>query len=149
VVHLTHLFLPGMLARRKGHIINLGSTGSFVSWPSDAIYGGGKAFILHFSEALAEELRGTGVGVTCLCPGVVKTAFQQEGGLDQTILSRLTAMAPEPVASAGIRAMERDKWVHVPGLLNKLIVLFQRFIPRRVLTRLAKWVTTPSGEREV
>ncbi len=148
VIHLTHLFLPKMLARGKGHILNLGSTGSFVSWPNDAIYGGGKAFILHFSEALAEELRGSGVGVTCLCPGAVDTAFQDKGNLDRTILNRLTAMAPEPVARAGLRAMERGKWVHVPGLINKLIVLFQPIIPRRLLTRLAKWSTTPLGDEK-
>ncbi len=143
VVHLTHLFLPGMIARKRGHIIHLGSTGSFVPWPKDAIYGGGKAFILHFSEALSEELRGAGVGVTCLCPGAVKTAFQEKGDLNQTILTRLTAMQPEPVVRSGLRAAARGKWVHVPGLMNKLIVFFQRFVPRRWLTGIAAWATTP------
>lgn len=145
VIHLTHLFLPGMIARGQGHIINLGSIGSFVPWPNDAIYGGGKAFILNLSEALAEELRDTGVGVTCLCPGVAKTAFLENGDLDRTILSRLTAMAPERVVRSGLRAAARGKWVHVPGLHNQLIVFFQRFVPRRWLTRLAQWATTPRG----
>ena len=143
VVQLTYLFLPGMLERQNGSILNLGSTGSFVPWPNDAIYGGGKAFILHFSEALAQELRGSGVGVTCLCPGAVKTAFLENGDLDQTILSRLTAMSPDRVVRSGLRATARGKWVHVPGLMNKLIVFFQRFVPRRWLTCIAQWATTP------
>ena len=143
VIHLIHLFLPEMMARQRGHVITLGSTGSFVPWPKDAIYGGGKAFILYFSAALAEELRGGGVGVTCLCPGVVKTAFLENGDLDRTILSRLTAMSPESVVRSGLRSVARGKWVHVPGLHNKLFVFFQRFVPRRWLTRIAQWATTP------
>lgn len=147
VVQLTHLYLPGMIARNNGHILNLGSTGSFVAWPKDAIYGAGKAFILKFSEALAEELREMGVGVTCLCPGMVETAFLDNGDLDQTILSRLTAMQPKPVVKSGLRAMQDGKWVRVPGLINKLTVFFQRFVPRRLLTRIAEWATTPRGDR--
>ena len=143
VVKLTHLYLPGMIARDRGQILNLGSTGSFVPWPKDAIYGAGKAFILKFSEALAAELRDTGVDVTCLCPGVVETAFLDNGDLDQTILSRLTAMRPEPVVRSGLRAVRGGKWVRVPGLVNKLIVFFQRFVPRRWLTHIAEWATTP------
>jgi len=143
VVQLTHLFLPGMIDRGRGKILNLGSTGSFVPWPMDAVYGASKAFILKFSEALAAELRETGVGVTCLCPGVVETAFLDNGDLDQTILSRLTAMKPEPVVRSGLRALEGNRWVRVPGLINKLTVFFQRFVPRRLLTRIAEWATTP------
>jgi short-subunit dehydrogenase len=147
VVHLTHLFLPGMIDRDSGQILNLGSTGSFVAWPKDAIYGASKAFILKFSEALAAELRHTRVGVTCLCPGVVETAFLENGNLDQTILSRLTAMQPEPVVQSGLRAMRSRKWVRVPGVINKLIIFFQRFVPRRLLTRIAEWATTPAEYR--
>ena len=143
VVQLTHLYLPGMIERDKGHILNLGSTGSFVPWPKDAVYGASKAFILKFSEALAAELRDTGVGVTCLCPGVVETAFLDNGELDQTILSRLTAMQPDSVVRSGLRALEGNRWVRVPGLINKLTVFFQRFVPRRLLTRIAEWATTP------
>jgi uncharacterized protein len=145
VVQLTHLYLPGMIAREKGHILNLGSTGSFVPWPKDAVYSAGKAFILRFSEALAEELRGTGVGVTCLCPGMVETAFVEQGALNQSILSCLTAMQPEPVVSAGIRAVKRKKWVHITGLHNKLMIFLAHFVPRRLLTRIAGWATTPRG----
>jgi hypothetical protein len=147
VVHLTHLYLPGMVARNNGHILNLGSTSSFVPWPKDAIYGASKAFILKFSEALAAELRETGVGVTCLCPGVVETAFLDHGDFDQAILSRLTAMQPKPVVKSGLRAMQGGKWVRVPGLINKLTVFFQRFVPRRLLTRIAEWATTPRGKQ--
>jgi len=145
VVQLTHLFLPGMIDRGKGHILNLGSTGSFVPWPNDAIYGAGKAFILRFSEALAAELRDTGVGVTCLCPGVVETAFVEKGSLEQSILSRLTAMQPQPVVRSGIRAVENYQWVNIPGLHNKLMIFFANFVPRRLLTRIAGWATRPRG----
>lgn len=144
-VRLTHLYLPGMLARERGHILNLGSTGSFVPWPNDAVYGAGKAFVLSFSQAIAEELRGTPVGVTCLCPGVVATPFIENGGLSSTILARFTAIKPDLVADAGLRAMQQGKWVHVVGLVNKLIVFLKRFAPRRFLTRLAKWATLPPG----
>jgi len=147
VTHLTHLFLPGMINRNHGHVLNIGSTASFVPGPNNAVYCAGKAFILSFSQAIAEELRGTGVGVTCLCPGVIDTAFVDKAGLNDTVITKLTAMEPEPVAAAGIRAVQRGKWVHIPGWINKIYIFFQRFIPRRLLTRLAKWALLPPRYR--
>jgi uncharacterized protein len=147
LVRLTHLFLPGMIQREQGHILNIGSTASFVPGPNNAVYCAGKAFILSFSAAIAEELRGTGVGVTCLCPGVVDTPFVDQAGLNDAILTKLTAMDPEPVAAAGIRAMQKGKWVHIPGWINKVYIFLSRFAPRRLLTRLSKWALLPPRYR--
>jgi len=147
VVHLTHLFLPGMLQRDRGHILNIGSTASFVPGPNNAVYCAGKAFILSFSLAIAEELRGSNVGVTCLCPGIVDTPFVDKAGLNDTVIMKLTAMDPEPVAAAGIRAVQRGKWVHIPGWINKITMFLQRFVPRRLLTRVAKWALLPPRYR--
>lgn len=147
VVHLTHLFLPEMVQRDRGYILNIGSTASFVPGPNNAVYCAGKAFILSFSLAIAEELRGTEVGVTCLCPGIVDTPFVDEAGLNDTVLMKLTAMDPEPVAAAGIRAVRRGKWVHIPGWINKATIFLQRFVPRRLLTRVAKWALLPPRYR--
>ena len=147
VVHLTHLFLSEMVQRNRGHILNIGSTGSFVPGPNNAVYCAGKAFILSFSVAIAEELRGTGVGVTCLCPGIVDTPFVDKAGLNDTVLMKLTAMEPDAVAAAGIRAVQRGKWVHIPGWINKVTMFFQRFVPRRLLTRVAKWALLPPRYR--
>lgn len=147
VVHLTHLFLPGMIRRGHGHILNMGSTASFVPGPNNAVYCAGKAFILSFSQAIAEELRETDVGVTCLCPGIVDTPFVDKAGLNDTVMMKLTAMDPESVAAAGIRAVQLGKWVHVPGCINKLYVFLQRFVPRRLLSRLSKWALLPPRYR--
>ena len=147
VVRLTHLFLSKMVQRKRGHVLNIGSTGSFVPGPNNAVYCAGKAFVLSFSVAIAEELRGSGVDVTCLCPGIVDTPFVDKAGLNDTVLMKLTAMEPEAVAAAGIRAVQKGKWVHVPGWINKATVFFQRFVPRRLLTRLAKWALLPPRYR--
>jgi len=147
VVRLTHLFLSEMVQRKRGHILNIGSTASFVPGPNNAVYCAGKAFLLSFSVAIAEELRGTGVGVTCLCPGIVDTPFVDKAGLNDTVLMKLTAMEPEAVAAAGIRAVQKGKWVHVPGWINKATIFLQRFVPRRLLTRLAKWALLPPRYR--
>lgn len=138
-LHLAHLYLPGMIQRNHGHILNLGSIGSFISGPNNSVYAATKALVLSFSRGLAEELRGTNIGVTCLCPGAVHTAFADKSDLNGTILFKYTSSAPDVVAAAGIHAIQHNKQVFVPGFVNKLIVFFYRFVPGRYVARISKW----------
>jgi len=138
-LRLTHLFLPGMIQRNQGHILNLGSIGSFIPGPNNAVYAATKAFQLNFSRGIAEELRGMHVGVTCLCPGAVRTAFADKSDLNGTILFKYTSSNPKAVAAAGIKAIQQKKVVCVPGFINQLIVFIYRFVPGRWVARVSKW----------
>jgi short-subunit dehydrogenase len=129
LVHLTHLLLPGMIRRRSGRILNVGSIGSFTPGPLNAVYCATKAFVLSFSEAIGAELSGTGVTVTALCPGATATAFITRYGLQDVRLFR-NAMSPKCVARIGYRALQRGRPVVVAGLKNQLQVLaFQLTAP--------------------
>lgn len=121
VVGLTHLLLPGMIRRKKGRILNLGSTGSFAPGPLNAVYCASKAFVLSFSEALAAELSGTGVTVTTLCPGATDTEFPLRAGIQDIRLFRKT-MRPDVVAKIGYRALMRGRPVAVAGVSNRFSV---------------------------
>jgi uncharacterized protein len=137
--HLAKLLLPGMLQRRRGRILNVASTAAFQPGPLMAVYYATKAYVLSFSEALANETAGTGVTVTALCPGPTITEFQKAAGLEATRLfrSRLVMKAPE-VARAGYEGMMRGKSVVVPGAANFALVEALRFTPRRVVTAIAR-----------
>jgi short-subunit dehydrogenase len=127
--------LPGMLARGSGRILNVASTAAFQPGPLMAVYYGTKAYVLSFSEAVANETAGTGVTVTALCPGPTITEFQKKAGMEQTRLfrSRLVQDA-RTAAKAGYEGMKRGRRVVVPGLANKLLAQGVRFAPRRLLT---------------
>ena len=141
VVHLTKLFLPQMLKRKEGRIMNVASTAAFQPGPLPCIYYASKAFVLSFSEAIDEELRNSGVSVTALCPGPVHTNFAERAG---THKSRLFTQAPvasaEDVARYGYHAMMRGKRVAVQGISNKAMVQVERLVPRAIVTRLARKV---------
>jgi len=108
LVHLTGLLLPAMVARKSGRVLNLGSTAGFQPGPFMAVYYASKAYVLSLSEALAEELAGTGVTVTCLCPGVTESEFHSVAGTDaQPLTSSALTMTSAAVAEAGYRAMMR------------------------------------------
>ena len=134
LTELTKALLPGMLARGRGRIMNLGSVGSFVPGPLMAVYYASKAYVLSYSEALAEELAGTGVTVTALCPGLTRTGFQARAGLPGGSAASRMAGDVDDVARAGYTAMMRGTRVVVPGWLNKLSAVLPRFAPRRVVT---------------
>ncbi len=141
LVALTELckrLVGGMKGRGYGRILNLGSTGSFIPTPLNAVYSATKAYVLSFSQAIAEELRGSGVTVTTLCPGVTFTEFQQRAGITGARLLRFGGMKAGPVAEAGYRAAMSGKRVAIPGLFNKLQVLGARLLPASVMTRLTK-----------
>jgi len=133
--HLTKLFLPGILKRGKGGILNVGSTGSFVPGPYNAVYCAAKSFVLSFSEALAEEVSGSGVTVTALCPGGTKTAFQDFSKRRKSIF--FPTMKASRVAEAGYKALMQNKRVVIPGMANKIQVFLMRFIPGNLVSKLA------------
>jgi short-subunit dehydrogenase len=135
VVHLTKLFLPAMIRRKEGRIMNVASTASFQPGPLAAIYYATKAFVLSFSEAIDEELRNTGVTVTALCPGPTETSFAERAGSTKSRLFTPAAVAPaEDVARYGYAAMMRGQRVAIPGMGNKFLMQLERVTPRRVVT---------------
>ncbi len=129
LVHLTKLFLPGMLNRKHGRIMNVASTAAFQPGPHMSVYYATKAFVLSFSEALNAELKRTGVTVTALCPGPTHTEFQSRAGVSSKVL-RTAGMKAFPVAEAGYRGMMRGKRIVIPGLFNRIGVWFVKFAPR-------------------
>ena len=136
---LTKLYLPPMLALKSGRIMNLASTAAFQPGPLMAVYYATKAYVLSFSEALADELRDTGVTVTALCPGPTATGFAAEAGMEESRLFKLSKPMPsEKVARYGIRAMERGKRVAIPGIANKLLTQSIRVSPRRLVTAIVR-----------
>jgi uncharacterized protein len=136
-VHLTKLFLPGMLERRAGWVLNVASIGAYQPSPLYASYSAAKSFILNFTEALNYELRGSGVVATCVSPGVVATEFLQVAGQRATRYQRLATMDSPTVARIGVEAMLRGRPSLVPGRLNAASVWANRLLPRRVSAALA------------
>lgn len=139
LTHLTKLFLKEMLKRGSGKILNVASTAAFQPGPLMAIYYATKASVLSFSEALAEELRGTGVTVTCLCPGPTQTEFQERAGVGRLRLFDLTRMmTAEEVARVGYNGLMRGKRIVIPGIMNQLFVFLVRLGPRSLITRIVR-----------
>jgi uncharacterized protein len=124
-------FLPSMVERRRGHVLNVGSVASFVPGPRMAVYFATKAYLLSLSQALSEEVRGSGVSVTCLCPGPLKTPFLARAGADKTALFKgLRKLHAADVARAGWDAMKAGRALCVPGIGNKVVVTATRFLSR-------------------
>jgi short-subunit dehydrogenase len=132
LTELTYRFLPAMRERRHGGILNLGSIVGFLPGPYMAVYYASKAYVVSFSEALAEELTGSGVTVTCLCPGYTATEFQAVAGISKTgLLARLRPMRAETVARIGYRGLMAGRRLVITGWGNRLSVFGLRFSPRR------------------
>lgn len=138
LAHLTRLFLPGMIERKRGGILNVGSTAGFQPGPNMAVYYATKAFVLSFTEALAEELIGSGVHVTCLAPGATATGFSTAAHMENALLFRLGAMDVKTVAQAGYRGFRRGRVIVIPGLKNKIGAFAVRLGPRVVVRKLVK-----------
>src|SRR5437660_9497180 len=132
LVTLTRAFLPAMVERRRGRILNVGSTAGFPPGPFMAVYYASKAFVNSFTEALWYELRGTGVTATVSCPGPTATEFADVAGMSRSLLFRLGAANPEVVAAQGYRAMNKGKPMIIHGFKNKLTVQSLRISPRAV-----------------
>ncbi|TME78192.1 MAG: SDR family oxidoreductase [Chloroflexi bacterium] len=135
---LTKLFVRGMVERRNGRILNLASTAAFVPGPLMAVYYASKAYVLSFSQALANELQGTGVTVTALAPGPTRTGFQKRGVMEDSRLVRGQIADAKSVAAAGYRGMMRGKTIVIPGFSNKLIPWVARVSPRGAVTRVVR-----------
>jgi uncharacterized protein len=135
VVDLCGRYLPGMIERGRGAILNVASTAAFQPIPRQATYCGTKAFVLSFTDSLHQELRGTGVSATALCPGPVRTEFAEVAGMgpvEETTPSFLWMSSAE-TARAAVKAMERGRRVVVPGALNRLTAVGGHYTPRSVL----------------
>ena len=143
LTQLTKLFLRGMIERRYGRILNLASTAAFEPGPLMAVYYASKAYVLNFSEALANEVRGTGVTVTTLAPGPTRTGFQKRGRLEDARLVQGEIGDAQSVALAGYRGLMAGKTLVIPGFSNKLIPWIVRVSPRGVRTE------TRSADRPV
>lgn len=148
VTELCRLFLPDMMLRGRGKVINVASTGAFVSGPMNAVYCATKAYVLSLSEALAEELEMSGVTVTALCPGATRTGFAHRAGMESTRLFRCGVMAARDVAEAAYNGMVAGKRLVIPGLFNKAIVHAIRLAPRIVATKVSGAIQRPMGWEE-
>ena len=138
LTHLTKLFLPQIRAR-EGMIMNVASTAAFQPGPFMAVYYASKAYVLSFTEALAEELRGTGVKVSCLCPGPVKTNFQKRAYLQGTAMMNSPLMVDvREVARAGYEGLKQGKRVVIPGWKNWMGVQLLRISPREMVTKVVR-----------
>jgi short-subunit dehydrogenase len=137
LVELTGLFLPGMVQRRRGGILNVASVAGFVPGPGMAVYYATKACVLSFTEALAQELAGTNVTATALCPGPTATNFGKVANANPASMIRQVRMSAEPVALCGFRSFRSGKTVAVPGLQNRLLIFLIRFGPRSMVRKIA------------
>jgi short-subunit dehydrogenase len=146
LTRLTRLLLPGMVGRGRGRIMNVASTAAFQPGPLMSVYYGSKAYVLHFSEGLAEELRDTGVTVTALCPGPTRTEFQARAQMeDSGLLQGPLLMDAEAVARIGYAGMMKGRRVVIPGLGNRLLALGPRIAPRRLVTWAVRGIQAPRG----
>jgi short-subunit dehydrogenase len=133
-----------MLARSRGRIMNVSSTAAFQPGPFMAVYYASKAYVLSFSEALSNELEGTGVTVTCLCPGPTESGFQDRAKMGASRLFKtLRVSKAASVARAGYRAMMRGKRLVIPGATNQIMAFLPRVSPRGIVLRVSRGVTGP------
>jgi len=138
VVDLCSRFLPGMVERGSGAVLNVASTAAFQPLPGQAAYGAAKAFVLSYTRSLAGELKGTGVSVTALCPGPVDTGFGEAAGFSKeefdNVLPGMLWVAPQEVARQAVAGLDRGALVVIPGLANKLGAGLSTIAPKRLLT---------------
>ena len=133
---LTKVLLPPMLQRRRGRIMNVASTAAFQPGPLMAVYYASKAYVLSFSEALSNETAGSGVTVTCLCPGPTRTGFQDRARMQESkLLTTLSVATAAEVARAGYDGMMAGRAIVIPGLTNRIGVQLLRVTPRAVARR--------------
>ena len=148
LVRLTHAALGPMVERKRGNVINVGSTGSFQPVPYMSTYAATKAFVLHFSEGVHEEVKKQGVTVTCLCPGYVMTEFQQVAGIDSEKLPNRGRLTPAQVVAAALKGAAEKRAIVIPGTMNRamatgLVRMTPRFAVRRIAGNLLRDAGTP------
>jgi hypothetical protein len=141
LTHLTRLFLPAMIERHAGRIMNVASTAAFQPGPLMAVYYATKAYVLSFSEAIANEVRKSGVTVTCFCPGATHTGFAERAGTqDSRIFKQFGAMPAAKVALDGYHALMQGRTIAISGAHNWAIANSVRFAPRSLVTAISRWV---------
>jgi short-subunit dehydrogenase len=146
LTHLTKLFLGPMIERHSGKIMNVASTAGFQPGPLMAVYYATKAYVVSFSEALANELSGSGVTVTCLCPGATDTGFQGRAGVaDTKLFKALRPMDARTVARDGYRGLMAGKTLVISGFRNWLLAESLRFSPRKLVTAISRKVLDKAG----
>ncbi len=138
LMHLTRLFLPEMIERRRGGVLNVASTAAFQPGPGMAVYYATKAFVLSFSEAVAEELIGTGVTVSALCPGPTATNFAAVAGARTSTFFDRHAMSAASVAAIGHRAFRQGQVLEIAGFRNRSLAFGVRLGPRALVRKIAK-----------
>jgi short-subunit dehydrogenase len=138
---LTRLFVPRMIERKSGKILNVASTAGFQAGPLMAVYYASKAYVISFSEAIANELKGSGVTVTCLCPGPTDTGFQDRAGVaNSRLFKQFGPMSAKAVARDGYRAMMKGKTLTISGFKNRVLAETTRIAPRKLATAISRWV---------
>lgn len=130
VTELTKIFLPSMIEHGEGGIMNVASTAAFCAGPKMATYYASKSYVLNFTEALYEELKGSEIRVSCLCPGPVKTSFQEKSGIKKKQSAKKALMTPKDVAEVAYRDFKKGKLIIIPGFKNRLIITLNKLIPR-------------------
>jgi short-subunit dehydrogenase len=146
LVELTHFYWPGMLARRRGGVLNVASTAAFQPGPLMAVYYASKAFVLSFSEALWKEAEGTGVHVSCLCPGPTASQFRERAGTGRTKLARTgTPMSAAVVAQMGYRGFQSNQRVVITGARNRVVARLVPWLPRTAVLSMVNNLQSPAS----
>jgi uncharacterized protein len=141
LTYLTRLFLPAMVQRKYGRILNVASTAAFQPGPTMSVYYATKAYVLHFSEAISNELKGTGVTVTALCPGATESDFQNKAAMQESKLVKGKKLpGSAEVAAYGYRSMKKGKVVAIHGIMNYLLANSIRFAPRALVLKLVRFM---------
>ncbi len=140
---LIRALLPDMVKSGSGKILNVASTAAFQPGPYMAVYFASKAFVLSFSQALGEELRDSGVTVTVLCPGPVRTGFQKRAGVRDSYYLKFASMEASSVAAAGHSGMLSGRSLVIPGLKNRIGVLIVKYVPRAMVNRFVAFLQFP------
>lgn len=136
LTQLTKYLLISMEKNNYGRVLNVGSTGSFIASPSDAVYSATKAYIMSFSNALYGEFKKTGIKITTLCPGATKTEFASKANIEHTMLFKFAVMEPQKVVTIAYPKLMRGKRLIIPGLYNKLLILFSKIMPVCITNKL-------------
>jgi len=139
--HLTRLFLPQLIQQKRGGILNVASTAGFLPGPNMAVYYASKAYVLSFTEAIAQEVKASGIKVSALCPGPVKTEFVAVAGIENAkMVNPLTTLSAQKVALIGYRGLMRGKVVNISGLIMKIMIHSLRISPRAMTRKLSAWM---------
>lgn len=148
LAHLTRLFLPEMIARKHGRVVNVASIAAYQPGPFMAVYYATKAFVVSFSEAIANELHGTGVTVTAICPGPTTTGFGKRAGAEKsTLFHKGMTMDAATVARIGYDGMKKNKTIVITGGKNKLLALAGRLAPRSLTANIARSLNEPRSPK--